>query len=300
MAIMSKKNTKGRFSVSLTAYFLVLPSIGVFFVFFIFPIIYSLYLSFYSWDLLTPARFIGLANYQDLFTSKYFFETLGNSTKYSVGVVVFAMALGLLLALALNNPSKLSALFQTFIFSSYVVSWVAIALLWIWMLDPQYGLVNFVMNLVRLSSVDWLGSHKMALFSLILVSTWKIVGYPMIIFLAGLGAIPKEYYEAAQIDGAGAWHRFCYITWPLLSPISLFLLITLMITSFQAFDIVQLMTQGGPIHATTIYVYYIYEMAFMQVMKIGRASAAVVIFFVIILSFVLFQYRLLRRRVQYL
>jgi len=296
----SRKNKKSGLSLSLTGYMLVLPSMVVFFIFFIYPIIYSLYLGFYSWNLLSPARFIGLANYHDLFTSEYFLETLKNSVNYSVGVLILAMVLGLLLALALNNPGKLSTLFQTCIFSSYIVSWVAIALLWIWMLDPQYGLINFIMNLVRLPSIDWLGNYKMALFSLILVSVWKIVGYPMIIFLAGLGAIPKEYYEAAQIDGAGTWHRFRYITWPLLSPISLFLLITLMINFFEAFDIVNIMTQGGPVHASTIYVYYIYDLTFRHAMKIGKASAAVVIFFSIILGLALLQYRVLRRKVQYL
>jgi len=298
--MMIRKNKKARLSLSLTGYLLVLPSIAVFFIFFIFPVIYSVYLSFYSWDLFTPPQFIGLGNYKDLFTSEYFFETLRNSVNYSAGVLIFAMVLGLLLALALNNPGKLSTSLQTCIFSSYIVSWVVIGLLWTWMLDHQYGLVNFIIKLVGFSSINWLGDPEVALFSLILVSVWKIVGYPMIIFLAALGGIPKEYYEAAQIDGAGAWHRFRYITCPLLTPVGFFLLITLTISSFQAFDIINIMTKGGPFHATTIYVYYVYEMAFRHVMKVGKASAAVIIFFVIILSLTLLQYRLLRKRVRYL
>ena len=225
-----------------------------------------------------PARWVGAANYRAL-VSPEFWEVVTNTVKYSVGVVVLSQALGLALAVLLNDRTRLGALLQASIFSSYVVSWVAVSLLWIWLLDPQYGLVAYLFRLVGLRGVNWLGDHRLALWTLVLVTVWKTVGYPMVIYLAGLQAIPGDLYEAAALDGAGGWQRFRHITWPLLTPTTLFLLVTLTITSFQGFDIVKIMTQGGPVTSTVIYVYYIYEQAF-QYFKLGKASAAVVLFFV--------------------
>ena len=203
-----------------------------------------------------------------------------------------------MLALALNDRSRVSALLQAGIFSSYVVSWVAVSLLWIWMLDPQYGLVTYLLRLVGLRPVNWLGDPKVALWTLVLVTVWKTIGYPMVIYLAGLQSIPGDFYEAAALDGAGPWQRFRFITWPLLTPTTLFLVVTLTIASFQGFDIVKIMTQGGPVTATMIYVYYIYEQAF-QYFKLGKASAAVVIFFALILALTVLQWRVFRRRIHY-
>jgi sn-glycerol 3-phosphate transport system permease protein len=166
------------------------------------------------------------------------------------------------------------------------------------MLDPQYGLVTYLLRLVGLPSVNWLGDPRVALWTLVLVTVWKTIGYPMVIYLAGLQAIPTDFHEAAALDGASGWNRFRFITWPLLTPTTLFLLVTLTIASFQGFDIVKIMTQGGPVTSTVIYVYYIYEQAF-QYFKLGKASAAVVIFFTLILLLTLVQWALFRRRVQY-
>lgn len=285
---------------SLLGYALVIPTLCVFGIFFIYPLVYSFILSLYEWDMLSPPFYVGLGNYLEMFASRFFSQTLVNSVNYTVGVLALALNLGLVLALMLNRPSKHGAFFQACIFSSYIVSWVAVALLWVWMLDSQYGLVNFALGLIRLPPVDWLGDPRIALFSLVLVSTWKIVGYPMVIFLAGLRTIPMDLYQAAEIDGASNWHKFRFITWPLLSPITVFLMITLMTMSFQAFDIVRLMTQGGPYYATEIFVYYIYETAFLYSFKIGSASAAVVVFFLIIFILATLQWKVLRKRVYYL
>ena len=264
---------------------------------YLYPVAYSAWVSVYEWDLATPARYVGLQNYRALWSAE-FGEVVANTVWYSVGVVVLSQALGLALALALNNRTRLGALFQASIFSSYVVSWVAVSLLWIWLLDPQYGLVTYVLRLVGLPSVNWLGDHRIALWSLVLVTVWKTVGYPLVIYLAGLQAIPGDLLEAAALDGAGSWQRFRHITWPLLAPTSLFLLITLTVASFQGFDIVRIMTQGGPVTATMIYVYYIYEQAF-QYFKLGKASAAVVIFFALIVGLTFLQWLLFRRRLHY-
>ena len=276
---------------------LIAPSLVLFALVYLYPVAYSAWVSVYEWDLATPARYVGLQNYRAL-ASVEFWEVIVNTFQYSVGVVVISQALGLMLAIGLNNRTRLGALFQASIFSSYVVSWVAVSLLWIWLLDPQYGLVAYLLRLVGLPAVNWLGDHHIALWSLVLVTVWKTVGYPLVIYLAGLQAIPGDLYEAAALDGADGWRRFRHITWPLLTPTTLFLLITLTVTSFQGFDIVRIMTQGGPVTATTIYVYYIYEQAF-QYFKLGKASAAVVVFFALIVALTLLQWLLFRRRLQY-
>ena len=278
-------------------YALVGPSLALFGLVYLYPVAYSAYVSVFEWDLMTPRRYVGLANYRALWSAE-FGEVLVNTACYSGGVVVLALGLGLALALLLNDRSRLSAGLQACIFSSYIVSWVAVSLLWIWMLDPQYGLVTYGLRLVGLRPVNWLGSPSVALWTLVLVTVWKTIGYPLVIYLAGLQAIPGDFYEAAALDGATGWKRFRFITWPLLSPTTLFLVVTLTIASFQGFDIVKIMTQGGPITSTMIYVYYIYEQAF-QYFRLGRASAAVVIFFALILLLTLLQWLVFRKRVQY-
>jgi sn-glycerol 3-phosphate transport system permease protein len=278
-------------------YALIGPSLALFGLVYLYPVAYSAYVSVFQWDLMTPKRYVGLANYRELWSAE-FGEVLVNTACYSGGVVVLALGLGLVLALLLNHRRALSAGLQACIFSSYIVSWVAVSLLWIWMLDPQYGLVTYGLRLVGLRPVNWLGSPQVALWTLVLVTVWKSIGYPLVIYLAGLQAIPGDFYEAAALDGATGWNRFRFITWPLLSPTTLFLVVTLTIASFQGFDIVKIMTQGGPITSTMIYVYYIYEQAF-QYFRLGKASAAVVIFFVLILLLTLGQWLLFRKRVQY-
>ena len=230
---------------------LIAPSLLIFALVYLYPVAYSAWVSFYEWDLATPARYVGLQNYRALLSAE-FWEVITNTVQYSGGVVVLSQGLGLILAIGLNNRTRLGALFQASIFSSYVVSWVAVSLLWIWLLDPQYGLVAYLLGMVGLPAVNWLGDHRIALWSLVLVTVWKTVGYPLVIYLAGLQAIPGDLYEAAALDGADGWQRFRHITWPLLTPTSLFLLITLTVASFQGFDIVRIMTQGGPVTATMI------------------------------------------------
>ena len=229
------------------------PSLALFALVYLYPVAYSAWVSFTEWDLVQPARYVGLANYRALCSSE-FFEVLRNTAAYSVGVVLLSQGLGLVLAALLNDRSRVAALFQASIFSSYVVSWVAVSLLWIWLLDPQYGLIAAVLSSVGLRAVDWLGDHRLALLSLVLVTVWKSVGYPMVIYLAALQAIPGDLHEAAALDGAGGWQRFRHVTWPLLTPTTLFLSITLTIASFQGFDVVKIMTQGGPVASTMIYV----------------------------------------------
>jgi len=283
---------------TILGYALILPSLAVFFTFFIYPVLYSLYLSFFRWDMMMPKQFVGALNYRELAASAEFLEVIWNTLRYSIGVVLIAMTAALILALFLNRRTALSSFFQACIFTSYIVSWVAVSLLWIWMLDPQYGLVNYLTSFLKMPPQDWLGNHRLALWSLVGITVWKIVGYPMVIFLAGLQNISRDYYEAAALDGAGAWQQFRFITWPLLTPTTVFLLITLGIATFQGFDIVNIMTQGGPVHSTSIYVFYIYKQAF-HYFRLGTASAAVIICFLLILLLTFVEHRILRRRVHY-
>lgn len=278
---------------ALTGYLLVAPALLLLGVFFLYPVLHTAALSLHDWDLVSDPLFVGLSNYSELARSQLFHEVLLNTATYAGATVGLTMLGGLALAIALNRAGALSSLLQGCIFTSYVVSWVAVSLLWVGLLDQEYGPLNHLLVWLGARPVNWLGDPDVALWTLVGVTVWKTVGYDMVIFLAGLQAIPKELYEAAALDGAGPWPRFRHITLPQLAPTSLFVLITSLIMSFQGFDVVRIMTQGSPMHSTTIYVYYVWEQAF-QYFKIGEASAAVTVFFLAILAVTLMQFRLFR------
>ncbi|MEO1269998.1 MAG: sugar ABC transporter permease [Myxococcota bacterium] len=278
----------------LVGYALVLPSMVLFALFFIYPVIHTFYLSFFRWNLIEEPIYDGLGRYSRLMADEDFRQVLVNTLIYSSATVVLTMVGGLVLAVLLNRKGRIYAVLQGAIFTSYIVSWVGVSLLWVWMLDPQYGLVNVALRRLGLGAVDWLGDPDIALWTLVGVTVWKTVGYDMIIYMAGLQSIPDDLYEAAAIDGATAWQQFVYITLPQLGPTTLFLLVTSMIMTFQGFDVVKVMTQGGPINATSIYVYFVYEQAF-ELFNVGYASAAVMVFFVLVLAVTLTQFWLFDR-----
>jgi ABC-type sugar transport system permease subunit len=174
------------------------------------------------------------------------------------------------------------------VFSAYVVSWVSVALLWLWILDADAGALNRTLGALGLGRVNFLGDPAIAPFSIAAVTVWKVAGYSMVIFLAGLQDIPAPVLEAAALDGAGPVARFRSIVWPLLRPTAAFVATTSLILSFQVFDVVRVMTQGGPVHSTTVFVYAIYEQVFLD-LRVGRASALVVIFFLVLLVLTLFE-----------
>lgn len=278
-----------------TPYLLVAPSLLFFAVFFIAPVGYNLYLSTLEWDMLSPQVPVGLDNYERLFASEAFHDVLKATLLYSVTTTVASLGLGLFLAVALNRRGRLSGFLQGCIFSSYIVSWVGVSLLWLWLLDPTSGAVNRVLGVFGAGSEDWLGDPSLALWTLVGVSVWKTVGYDMVVYLAGLQAIPRELLEAAELDGASPWQRFRRVVWPLLRPTTGFLVITSMIMAFQAFDIVSVMTGGGPGRTTSIYVFYVWEQAF-ELFRTGYAAAAITVFFALILALTLLQYRWLGRK----
>jgi sn-glycerol 3-phosphate transport system permease protein len=267
---------------------LLAPTIAVLGLFFVYPLGLAVWRSFFAWDLLTEPRYVGAAHYRVLLESGELGAIVMRTLSYGVVVVVFASAFGLGLALALNRRGALWAFIRGAVFSAYIVSWVAVGLLWLWILDADAGVLSRSLRFVGMPVRQWLGDPDVALYTLAAVTVWKITGYAMVIFLAGLQDVPKSVLEAAALDGAGSVRRFWYVTWPLLRPTAAFVGTTSLILSFQAFDIVRVMTQGGPVRSTTIFVYAIYEAVFMN-MRVGRASALTVVFFALLIALTVLQ-----------
>jgi len=260
-------------------FWLLLPMLAVLGVFFVYPLFSALQTSFYDWDLLTPPRYVGLANYRALFGSGELLGSLATTLLISSIVVVGSLLLGLLLALAVHRPGRIAALARSAVFSAYVVSWVSVGLLFLWIFDADAGIVNRALQAVGLGPVHWLTRTSVAPFTVALIVIWKVTGYAMVVFLSGLSALPPEVQEAAALDGAGPFARLRHVTLPLLRPTAAFVATTSLIASFQLFDVVRLLTQGGPVRSTTVLVYAIYEQLFRD-LRVGRASALVVVFFV--------------------
>jgi ABC-type sugar transport system permease subunit len=264
-------------------YWMLAPTALLLALFFFYPLFFAAHKSLYDWDLLTAPRYVGLGNYRALLESGELVDAFTTTLSLSIVVVIGSMALGLALALALNRPGAFAAAVRAAIFSAYVVSWVSVALLWLWVLDSSAGALTLALRKLGLPALDWLGDPDVALYTLACVTIWKIAGYAMVLFVAGLQDIPRALYEAAALDGAGALRRFAAVTWPLLRPTAAFVATTSLILSFQVFDVVRVMTQGGPVRSTTVFVYAIYEQVFVN-LRVGRASAEVVVFFVVLLA----------------
>jgi len=264
-------------------YWLLLPTFVFLFVFFFYPLGMLIEHSFFSWDLLTPARYVGLGNYRSLLRSGELWQTFTTTLSISSAVVMGSMAAGLALALLLDRPGRFAAFVRGAVFSAYVVSWVSVGLLFLWLLDADAGiLAGFWRHFVHGRAPQWLGDPALAPWAVAAVSVWKITGYTLVIFLAGLQDVPQSILEAAELDGASPAKRFASVTWPLLRPTTLFVATTSLIASFQLFDVVRVMTQGGPVRSTTVFVYAIYEQLFLD-LRVGRASADAVVFFGILL-----------------
>jgi sn-glycerol 3-phosphate transport system permease protein len=258
------------------------PTLALLALFFLVPIGVAAVGSLFSWDMLTPPRFVGTANYRALASHGELLRVALRTLAYSALVVTGTMALGLALALLVDRPGRFFAFVRACIFSAYVVSWVAVALLWMWLLDGGSGLAGRLLRALGAGSVSLLGDLRWALPALAVVGVWKLTGYAMVVFLAGLQGVPPALLEAAALDGAGAFARFRYVTMPLLAPTAAFVATTSLVTSFQAFDVVRIMTQGGPARSTELFVYAIYEQIFLN-LSVGRASALTVVFFGLLL-----------------
>nr|WP_328803565.1 sugar ABC transporter permease [Paenibacillus silvestris] len=283
----------------LRPYTMVAPAITVFSIFFIYPIIYMVYLSMFDWNFISPNKnFVGMQNFTDLLTEKEFIQVITNTSIYTVLTVTFIIGLSLVLALWLNKTSMFSSFVQGAIFSPHIVSWVSISMIWAWVMDPQYGLLNWFIGLFGFAKLAWLSSQKTSLISLVIVAVWKGLGYNTLVFIAGLQSIPKDIYEAAALDRSKPWTTFYRLILPMLSPTIFFLVIINMIGSFQVFETIAIMTQGGPVNTTNTLVYYIYEYGF-RFFKIGYASAAGVILLFIVGILTILYFKMLSKRVHY-
>jgi multiple sugar transport system permease protein len=282
----------------LVALFFLLPNIVGFLAFSALPIFAAFVLSFFDWDLLIGAKFNGLQNYIQLFKDDIFRSSLLNTIYFVVVSVPLAVVVGLLVAILVNQPLRGMTFFRSVFLLPYVTLTVAISLVWKWLYLPDVGLINRVLALVGIHGPAWLTDPVWAMPGLILLSVWKSFGYNMVLFLAGLQGIPDSLYEAAMIDGASGWQRFRYVTIPMLSPITFFVIVISTIGSFQVFDQALVMTNGGPGVATTTLVLYIYQVGF-QSFHMGYASAIAWVLFAIIFVFTVIQFWFQRRFVTY-
>jgi ABC-type sugar transport system permease subunit len=272
------------------------PTLGLLGVFFVVPIGVAACESLFSWDLLTPARFVGVANYRALAAHGELLRVALRTLAFSAMVVAGTMTFGLGLALLLDRPGRAFGFVRASVFSAYVVSWVAVALLWMWLLDGNAGLLGRALRALHAigpTAASPLGDLRWALPTLAVVAVWKLTGYAMVLFMAGLRSVPRALLEAASLDGAGPGARLRHVTMPALAPTTAFVATTSLVTSFQAFDVVRIMTQGGPARATELFVYAIYEQIFLD-LSVGRASALTVVFFVLLFAIAGFELRLWR------
>lgn len=280
-------------------YMFISPWIIGFLIFALGPMLYSIGLSFCKWDIFTPAEFVGLANYKKLAADPLFVKSIGNTLFYTAFAVPLGIAGALGLSMLLNQKIRGITIYRTIYYLPAVVSGVAVALLWRWIFNYEYGVLNAILGDVFgiANPPEWLGSELWSKPSLILMSLWGIGG-GMIIFLAGLQGIPEQLYEAAEIDGANVLERFRHITIPMLSPVIFFNLIMGIIGSFQVFVQVYIMTSGGPSNSTLFYVLYLFNNGF-QFFKMGYASALAWVLFVIVLAVTVVQFKLAGRWVYY-
>lgn len=270
----------------------ILPAILGTLIFIIIPVICSFGLSFAKWDLLNPIEFVGFANYSELFKDGLFYKILLNTVVFAFSTSILGVIIPLILAAILNSKIRGAEFYKTAYFLPFITPMVVVGIVWAWVFDPNIGLLNQVLHI----HINWLYDSKFAMPALIIVSVWKLIGYNMIIFLSSMSAISQSLFEAAKIDGANTFQIFKNVTVPLLSPTIFFVVIITAISSFQVFDLIYLMTQGGPFDSTNVLVYAIYKNAF-EYFNVGKASAIAYVLFVIILVLTLIQWSLRKKLV---
>lgn len=265
------------------AFWLLLPALLGLGLFTAMPMVGALAISFTKWDLLGAPHWVGLANYLDLAHDPLFWRVMAQTGFFVALYLVLDIGLALGLAIALNRQFRGMGILRAAYFMPVVTSMVAGAILWSWIFDPRFGALNTLLATVGLDPVRWLSDPNWALPSLVVVSVWKNLGYDMLLFLAGLQAVPKGQLEAASLDGANAWQRFWHVTLPLLGPSLVMVTMLATIRAFQTFDTVYLMTEGGPHRSTTIVGYWLFQNAFTT-FKLGKASALAYVLFMALLA----------------
>lgn len=267
-----------------SGYLFILPALIGTFVFIVIPIFCSFALSFTDWDLLNEIKFVGLDNYKAVLSQGGFLQILINTFVYAISTTVFAVIIPLIIAAALNTKIRGSETFKAIYFLPFITPAVVIAIVWGWIFDPNIGAVNTLLK----THYTWLFSTRLAMPVLIFVSVWKLIGYNVVLFLTGFSTIDNSLYEAAKIDGAGTNETFFKITLPLLKPTTYFVMLVTLISSFQVFDLIYVMTEGGPSDATNVIVYSIYKYAF-EYFDVGKSCALAYILFLIIFILAILQ-----------
>lgn len=277
---------------SFAGWVFILPALIGTFIFIIIPVICSFGLSFSKWDLLNPIQFVGLANYKEIFSEPLFYKIFWNTVVFALTTSIFGVIIPLILACILNSKIRGSEFYKTAYFLPFITPMIVIGVVWEWIFDPNIGLLNHILHL----HINWLYDTHFAMPALIIVSVWKLIGYNMVIFLSSLSGISQSLFEAAKIDGATPVQTFKNVTVPLLSPTIFFVVIITAISSFQVFDLIYLMTQGGPLDSTNVLVYAIYKNAF-EYFNVGKASAIAYVLFTLILVLTIIQWNIRKKLV---
>jgi multiple sugar transport system permease protein len=277
----------------LLGFLFVLPSLIGFTIFFAIPAIRSVFISFYEWNLLTDATYIGLENYNEIFSDQRFWRSLGITVTYVLWNIPLQTTLAIFIAVMLNRIHNSSWL-RGLMILPWLLPNVVVALLFLWILDPSLGILNVFLQGIGIPRQPFLGSPDQAIEAIAGINIWRHAGYNAILVFAGLKLIPKSMYEAAAIDGASGWTQFWKLTLPLLRPVLVFVVVTSVIGSFQVFDTIAVTTQGGPAGSTRTIIYYIYDQVFERRIKMGTATAACVVLFGILVTVTVIQTRFLR------
>ncbi|MBU2699998.1 multiple sugar transport system permease protein [Sporomusaceae bacterium BoRhaA] len=282
-----------------TALLFILPVLIPLVLFWLWPMTYSLYISFTDWDYMSPEyRFVGLSNYGHLLHNTDFLAALKNTMIFSIGTVVPTVVGGLMLALLLNRNLRGIGLFRTIFFSPWVTPTVAVSIVWAWLFEPKVGLVNYLLQIIHLPKLQWAQSAEWAMVEIIIFTVWKGVGWAMVFYLSALHKVPKELYEACDIDGGTDWQKFKNVTLPLISPTTFFLIVITTIDAIQAYDQIQIITQGGPAGSTRTLLYLYYQAAFER-FNMGEATAVATVLVLITVLLGVIQFVASKRWVYY-
>ncbi|MET1005963.1 MAG: sugar ABC transporter permease [Propionibacteriaceae bacterium] len=287
----SPRRTRHRTRTSLAGWLFISPALLLFLAFILGPFVAALALSLFSWDLLTPPEFVGLANFKQLTSDGLLVHALGNTFIFAFASVVTHLVGGMLLAVAVNRGMNkvLSYFVRTAVFFPFLISWAAVALLWKYVLDPAFGLLSYYVGLIGITAPEWFTDPNWALPSIIGIDFWHTIGYTFLIMLAGLQTVPREMTEAALVDGASRSQVFFHITLPLMSPTVFFASVITFIGAFQIFDPIQIITGGGPNDSTISAVMYLYQTGF-QAFQVGYASTIALVVFAVIMLVTLLQF----------
>jgi len=276
-------------------YLFILPSLIGFILFYAYPALRAVGMSFTEWNLLSDPKFVGLENYQDIFADDRFWRSLQNTVSYVLWNIPLQTVLAIFFAVMLDKFSNaVSTVMRSVMILPWLMPNVIVALLWLWILDPAIGIGNVILSAVGVPEQEFLGNPNQAIGWIAAINIWRHAGYTAILVFAGLKTIPKSLYEAADIDGASGWVQFTRITLPLLRPVLVFVLVTSVIGSFQVFDTIAVTTDGGPAGATRVIIFYIIDEVFNRRISMGTATAASVVLFTILVSVTIVQMRFLQ------